>query len=194
MQVKMTRRGVLRFLVLALVAGFASVGARSQVVPSAFGPGDALWVGAECSYVNPSFPYQSSQHLEGMGGFVDFHFNQHLGVEGSARFLELGGFEGVTESSYLAGPRYRLKWMGKFQPYAQGLVGIGSINYPFNLGSRSYLDIAPSGGVNYRLGKRWIVRAEYEYQVWLNSPGFSNVPDHPLRPNGVHVGVAYRLF
>ena len=99
----------------------------------------------------------------------------------------------MTESSYLIGPRYRFRYLGRFQPHAQGLIGAGNIHYPFNIGNANYFDIAPGGGVNYRLSGHWLLRAEYEYQFWLNSPGYSNQPDHQLRPNGINAGVAYRL-
>jgi opacity protein-like surface antigen len=73
-------------------------------------------------------------------------------------------------------------------------LGVGVIHYPFIIGNANYFDIAPGGGVNYRLSRHWLLRAEYEYQLWINSPGYSNQPDHLLRPNGMNAGVAYRLF
>jgi hypothetical protein len=63
-----------------------------------------------------------------------------------------------------------------------------------NLWDEQTIDIAPGAGMNYRLNSRWQLRAEYEYQFWLNSPGYSNEPDHQLRPNGVHIGIAFRPF
>lgn len=179
---------------LVLVAGLRAAPAWAQAAPAAFGGSASLWVGAEYSYVNPSFPYQSNQRLQGAGAFVDYNFHGHFGMEGNAQFLRFGGFHEETESSYLVGPKFRFRYFGKLQPFAQGLVGISSIHYPFSIGDASYFDIAPGGGVNYRLGNRWLVRARYEYQLWLNSPGYSNEPDHPIRPNGLHLGLAYRLF
>lgn len=177
-----------------LSAALGAMAARAQVEPSAYRGSDTLWVGADAAYINASFPYQSGQHLAGAGVFADFNFNVRLAVEGSAHFLNFGGFEAETESSYLAGPRYRFGRHGKFQPYAQGLFGVGNIHYPFLIGDAHYFDIAPGGGVNYRLSSRWQVRAEYEYQIWLNSPGYAIEPHHQLRPNGVHVGIAFRPF
>jgi hypothetical protein len=166
--------------------------AHAQVDPSAYRGSDTLWFGADAAYINASFPYQSGDHLAGFGVFADFNMNVHLAIETSARFLNFGGFESVTESSYLAGPRYRFGRHGKLQPYAQGLLGVGNIHYPFSIGDAHYFDIAPAGGMNYRLNGRWQVRAEYEYQIWLNSPGYANEPQHQLHPNGVHLGIAFR--
>jgi opacity protein-like surface antigen len=177
-----------------LSAALGGTAARAQVEPSAYRGSDTLWVGADAAYVNASFPYQSGQHLAGVGGFADFNINVRLAIEASAHFLEFGGFESETESSYLAGPRYRFGRYGRFQPYAQGLFGVGKIHYPFSIGDAHYFDIAPGAGVNYRLSSRWQVRAEYEYQLWMNSPGYANEPDHQLRPNGVHIGIAFRPF
>jgi hypothetical protein len=80
----------------------------AQVVPSDFRGPDNLWVGAVYSNFEASFPYESGQRQQGLGAFVDFNFNSHFGVEGNAQFLPFGAFQGVTESSYLIGPRYRL--------------------------------------------------------------------------------------
>ena len=83
---------------------------------------------------------------------------------------------------------------GKLQPFALGLVGIGKIQYPFQIGRGSYLALAPGGGASYSIAHKWSVRGEYEYQLWLNSPNIHNEPAHQIKPNGFHVGVAYRLF
>jgi opacity protein-like surface antigen len=178
----------------ALLAALVPVGAGAQVVPSAYRETRSLWVGAEGSDVSASFPYQSGQRLEGVGVFADFNLNGRVGIEGDARFLHFGGFEGTTESSYLAGPRVFLFEWRRLRPYGKFLVGDGKIHYPFAIGDGSYLALAPGGGVEYRLSHRWTVRGEYEYQMWHDSPGFANEPDHELTPNGFHVGVAYRVF
>jgi opacity protein-like surface antigen len=168
--------------------------AHAQVVPSAFDSRHAIWAGGEGSYVSASFPYQSGQHIYGCGAFVDLHWTSHIDVEGDARWLPFGGFAGSTESSYLAGPRYTFKRFGRLQPYGKFLVGEASIHYPYRVGDQSYFALAPGGGLNYGASRRLTIRAEYEYQIWRNSPGFVNEPDHPLRPNGFHFGVAYRLL
>jgi opacity protein-like surface antigen len=170
------------------------VPAQAQVVPSAYRSPHVLWVGGEYSNMKASFPYQSNQRLSGVGVFADYKMSGFVGIEGDARFLHFGGFEGSTESSYLAGPKAYFLTRGKWQPYAKMLVGVGSIHYPFAIGNASYLALAPGGGVGYRLGRRWMLRGEYEYQMWLDSPGFANEPKHELTPNGFNVGLAYRVF
>jgi opacity protein-like surface antigen len=168
--------------------------AQAQVVPSGFESRHALWVGGECSTVSASFPYQSGQHIYGCGAFADLHWTPHLDVEGDARWLPFGGFAGSTESNYLVGPRYIFSRFGKFQPYGKFLLGEGTIHYPYQIGNNTYFALAPGGGLNYRVARRLTVRAEYEYQIWLNSPGFANEPDHRLKPNGFNLGVSYQVL
>ena len=171
-----------------------SAAATAQVAPSAYREMPALWAGGEFAYFNASFPYLSNQHIGGIGAFADLHLKANLGLEAEARFLNFGGYDGSTEANYLAGPRYRIRDFGKWQPYAQGLVGLAKIHYPEKIGDGTYFAIAPGAGVSYRLSPKFSLRVEYQYQLWLNSPGIANQPDHELMPNGVTVGIAYRIF
>lgn len=188
------KRFLLHATFVTLAAVLLQVSAKAQVAPSAYLRPYSLWVGAEYSNVHASFPYQSSQRLTGVGTFADINWNGRISLEADARFLHFGGFEGSTESSYLAGPKVFIFDQGRFQPYGKFLIGIARIHYPFEIGDDSYFALAPGFGSGYRLSRRWMVRAEYEYQLWQNSPGFSNEPNHELTPNGFHVGLAYQIF
>lgn len=170
------------------------VPAQAQVVPSAFGPEKSLWAGAEYSNISASFPYQSGQRIEGEGVFVDLHLKYPFGLEGEARFLNFGGFEGSTESSFLAGPKVFFLSKERVHPYGKLLVGVGRIHYPFAIGEASYFALTPGTGIEYNVNRRWTLRAGYEYQMWLNSPGYANEPNHELTPNGFDVGIACRIF
>ena len=83
---------------------------------------------------------------------------------------------------------------GGFRPYGKFLIGRSNIQYPFAIGNANYFALAPGAGTEYRLSHRWIIRAEYEYQLWLNSPGYFNEPNHQLNPNGLQVGVSFKLL
>ena len=179
--------------VVALAASLLAGSAQAQVVPSATSR-HALWVGGEYSNIHASFPYGSNQRLWGIGGFADYRLASHIGVVAEARFLRFNSFYGESEDNYLGGARYLTKRFGKLQPYAQGLAGIGRIQYPFQIGSGRYFAIAPGAGASYSIARKWSVRGEYEYQLWLNSPNIPGEPAHMLTPNGFHVGIAYRLF
>jgi opacity protein-like surface antigen len=188
------RRSCYIAMLMMLSAALLRLPLVAQAVPAAYRSPHVLWVGAEFSDVRASFPYQSSQRLFGVGAFADFKLNGRIGIEGDARFLRFGGFENSTESSYLAGPKAYFLTRGRLHPYAKLLVGAGKIHYPFEIGDASYFALAPGAGSDYRLSSRWMLRAEYEVQMWLNSPGYANEPSHELTPNGFHVGVAYRVF
>ena len=191
---KQTRGAKIGGWLLAIAACLAVGIAHGQVAPSATGPARALWAGAEYSNIQAGFPYQSSQRLWGIGGLADYHFTTHFAAEAELRFLRFNSFNGETEDNYLAGPRYTVRSFGKFQPYAQCLAGLGKIDYPFQIGNGSYFAVAPAGGVSYRLGPRWKVQGEYEYQFWLNSPNIADEPDHRITPSGFHVGIAFRVL
>jgi len=168
--------------------------AQAQVREQGDEPARALWVGGEYSNIHAGFPYQSGQRLWGIGAFADYHLNSKIGIEAEARFLNFDSYHGETEANYLVGPRYLVQRFGKFQPFAQCLAGFGDIQFPFNVGSGKYLALAPGGGMNYRISRKWTLRGEYEYQIWPGSPNIANEPKHEISPNGFHVGVAFRLF
>lgn len=179
---------------ITIWAALAVAPAAAQVVPAGYELRHSIWAGGECSFFSASFPYQSGQHISGCGAFADARWAAHFDVEADARWLAFGGFAGSTESSYLAGPRYIFSRFGRFQPYGKFLIGAGAIHYPYQIGTGTYFTLAPGGGVNYRAARRLTIRADYEYQIWTDSPGFANEPAHSLRPNGVSVGVAYQIL
>ncbi len=109
-------------------------------------------------------------------------------------FLRFNSFDGDSEDNYLGGARYLTRRFGRLQPYAQGLAGLGRIQYPFGIPAGRYFALAPGAGASYSIARKWSVRGEYEYQVWLNWPNISGYPAQSFTPNGFHVGVAYRLF
>jgi hypothetical protein len=183
-------------IAVSMIFSAAMLHARmeAQTVPAGYQTPHLLWIGGDYSNFSASFPYQSSQRLSGAGAFVDFKLSGHVGIEGEAHFLDFGGFQNSTESSYLGGPKVYFLKRGKFEPFGKLLVGVGTIHYPFQIGNASYFAWAPGAGAGYRLSDRWMLRAEYEYQMWPNSPGYANEPKHELTPSGFNVGVAFRVF
>jgi hypothetical protein len=167
--------------------------ARAQAVESADGPGKSLWIGGEYSNSVASFPYQNTYRLTEIGAFTDYRFSGHIGAEVETHFSLLNGFHNESERDSLAGLQYRGGRFGRVQTFGQFLVGVGQIQYPFHIGSGSYLALAPSGGATYRLDRRWALRGEFEYQIWAGSPNLANEPAHELRPYGFHLGVTFRL-
>jgi opacity protein-like surface antigen len=186
--------GFCRIATLTMLSTALLAPARAQVAPSGYEPSHVLWVGAEYSNLSASFPYQSGQRLAGAGAFADFRLNYRFDLEGDVRFLQFGGFEGSTESNYLAGPIVYPFQKGRLRLYGKLLAGDARIDYPYAIGDASYFALAPGAGAKYRINRRWLLRIDYEYQVWLNSPGYANESNHQLTPNGFDLGVAYRVF
>ena len=148
--------------------------------------------GVEYSNFTPDFG--PPDRLTGIGAYVDFNWNSRYAIEGETRFLRFNGFNGEYEDNYLAGPKISVFRHGKFRPYAKVLFGVGRINFPYEIGNGSYFAIAPGGGLEYRVARRIILRAEYEYQYWPAAPGIAGEPSNGLKPNGFNAGFASRIW
>jgi opacity protein-like surface antigen len=180
--------------VLALsVLFFASTIAFGQAAPSATGNAAPLVVGGYFSYFDAGY---AGNKVMGPGAFIDWSpaIEGNLGIEAEGRWLKFGADHEFSEYNYFGGLRYRIRATSKFQPYAKFLVGAGELNFPYQLAHGSYFALVPGGGLDYVVRPRWRVRADYEYQVWLNSPGIPGIQDSTVKPNGVSVGVSYRIF
>ena len=182
-------RSLLVLMMLFLPAAFA---VQAQVIPAYHGKVNSLWVGAEFANYSASFPYKSSVRVNGIGLFANYDMNKHLGVEATVRMLKSKTIYSESENNYLVGARYRIGIYGNFQPYARVLLGLSSIQFP--LVSGRYFAFAPGAGVRYRLTRKVSLVGEYEYQYWMNSPGFKNEPQHTITPNGFTIGIAYRAY
>jgi opacity protein-like surface antigen len=184
---------MLRRLLFCSALLFSSAGVLAQVVPSGYFGQHQLTTGGFYSYFDADY---ASNHMTGVGTYVDWTppMFMHIGVEGEARWLMLSGANNFREYNYLAGPRYAFQMGRRMRPYAKVLAGAGEIDFPYHLAHGGYLAIAPGGGVDYALGGRWRVRADYEYQIWPKAVGIPNIPSSVLKPNGVSVGISFAVF
>ena len=190
----MNRKTIACIWLAGLALAAVQAAAHGQAAPSARGGGASLWAGAEYSNVRAGFPNGSSVRLGGIGAFVNYNLRHSAGVEARARFLNLNSWNGETQQDYLAGPRYTFLHSERWRPFAAFEVGVVKIQYPFSMGTGTSFAMAPSGGLEYRLGRKWSVRGVYEYQILSNSPDFTNEPKFGIKPNGFHAGIAYRIF
>jgi hypothetical protein len=157
----------------------------AQVVPSADAGGFMLSAGATGSGYYLQY---GEQKMLGITGFVDLDTRRHLGIEGEARWLVFHQANDEHAVTYAIGPRYHMN-VGKFQPYAKALVGIGQFNFPYNYAHGNYLVIAPGAGVDYRINRRIQFRlVDIEYQDWpqFDFGGMSSF--------GVSSGIRIRIF
>jgi Outer membrane protein beta-barrel domain len=147
-----------------------SIFAPNDNVPNLYGPG--------------------AGHLYGVGTYVDMHFTHWFQLEGEARWLRIGQFYGEHQDNYLIGPKVPLYRIGRAQTYGKVMIGLGKETFPHNAGYGSFTALAYGAGLDYRLSRKFTVRAvDFEFQEW---PKWLN--NTQLYPYGVSVGMAYRVF
>ena len=175
----------------------------AQTFPSAEGPGISLWAGASVSSFNPDYgcssnsPFACGSQMIGIAPFV--HTNgvlfRRVGAEGEARFLRWHGPAGMTESTYLAGPRVYLLRYKKLMFSGKLLIGDAHFDIKNSPVTGNYLAYAPGGEVDYHLKRRLIARVDYEYQIWPSFQGTQTGGGHGgLTPNGFSVGLSYAVW
>ncbi len=169
---------------LALCLGGART-AQAQVAAAGDAGGLELSAGAAGSGFSLEY---GQRKMLGITGFVDADTHRRIGIEAEGRWLEFHQTANVHAETYSIGPRYHIN-VGRFQPYAKGLVGFGNFNFPYNYAHGRYLVITAGGGLDYRLGKRLTLRAaDFEYQKWpqFDFGSMSSV--------GLSVGFRVRIF
>jgi hypothetical protein len=174
---------LLRYVAAAVCGAAATVFA--QAIPAAKGPDSFTAIGGGVALFESDY----GQRLLG-GGLVytDINPEWRVGFEGEARYLRLHTDEDVTETNYLAGPRYVLRVWG-FRPYAKMLVGAQRMTFPFRYAQGTFFTYAPGAGLEYAPGDRVILRViDFEYQV---TPAFGKWGE--LRPYGLSAGISWRL-
>ncbi len=173
-------------LVLLLTACLAMPRlAQAQVTPQ--GDAGGLMISAGATGSGYYLQY-GARKMIGITGFVDVDTRRRLGIEAEGRFLEFHQTENVPAETDSIGPRYHFN-MGKFQPYAKGLIGFGNFNFPYNYATGRYMVVTAGGGVDYHLTRRIHLRlADAEYQYW---PQFTF---GSMTSFGVSTGIRVRIF
>jgi hypothetical protein len=157
----------------------------AQVGPAGEAGGMSLSAGGTFSGYTLGY---GQRKMLGISAFVDADSKGSLGIEGEARWLTFHQTADVHASTYLAGPRY-FRNVRRFQPYAKVLVGLGQFSFPYNFAHGNYLVVAPGGGVDFRINRRFRVRlADFEYQIW---PQFTY---GSMSSVGISAGIRYRIF
>jgi hypothetical protein len=168
-------------LIMLAIAGPA----RAQVAPTASAGGFGLSAGVTGT---GEYVQYGERKMVGVAPFFDFDTIHRLGLEGEARFVQWRQTSDVHFSSYSGGVRYRFN-VGKFQPYAKGLVGMGYFNFPYNYATGHYMVVTAGGGLDYRFKESRIHfrLADAEWQYW---PGFTYGAMSTL---GVSAGVRFTI-
>ncbi len=180
-----------KFRVLACLAFFslAATAASAQAVHAGVQQADLL-AGVEYSNFTPNY---GPDRMSGIGTFVDADWRRGFGAEAEIRFLEFGGYGGQSQKTYLIGPRAFFLPNSRWRPFGKFLFGGGWVTYPSPIGHGSYFAMAPGGGLDYILSRRWRLRAEYEYQIWPSAPHVVGGPGPSLKPNGASAGIIFRI-
>jgi len=176
----------------------------AQSYPSAERGGLTVWVGASVSSFNPDYGCPTSSpfscwdnHLIGISPYA--HTNpllfRRIGAEGEARFLHWSGPAGMSQQSYMAGPRILLFGYKRLAMDAKFLLGATHLNVAAPAsGAGTYFAYAPGAAVSYRVSTHFAVQVDYEYQIWPSFKGAGSHSGHGgLSPNGLSVGVSYAL-
>lgn len=183
---------------LALLSIFTT-NALSQSTHAATTPA-SLWVGADAATFNPDWGCKSSSpfscasnQLIGPGVFVNAdRLVGRFGIDGEARWLRFHSqLSNLKESTYLIGPRVHAFSYKRLSFDLNLLVGVGSITVPLGSGDGTYFVAAVSPTIQYRLSHKFGIRGGYEYQRWPSFTG--NRGKHGVTPNGLSLGVSYRL-
>jgi opacity protein-like surface antigen len=181
-------------IVLLCFIALAAVFARGQVVPSAESRRFSLSVGVMGSVFQPNFDadYENPAvdapiRSYGLGGYVDMKLSRWVRLEFEGRSLRFNEYEEAAQDTYLGGFNIPLHRFGRFTPYAKALGGAGVLSSPYIAGSQvTAFTFAYGGGVDYRLSKRFSLRADYEEQRWRTDP--------VIQPFGASAGISYKIF
>lgn len=160
---------------------------RAQALPTAKG-GGRLQVGLGFAYARSDY---AQKPIEGVSGFADFDFTDHLGVETDIHYVALVTPADLAENTFVIGPRYVYR-KGRFTPFAKLMLGRGDLviqEKPDNPGkySGNYFMYGIGGGLDVESTHHLVVRAiDFEYQRW---PTLGN----GLMPLVITIGAAYRF-
>ena len=164
------------------IAGLAVLvpSSRAQAVYAAT-RGTQIQAGVGVLFLNPDYV---NREIKGASFWGDYDIRRYLGAEVA---VHIGSFitpDDIAENSYLVGPRFIYHYR-KFAPYAKALLGRSTITNQDNNQSSSYNTYAFGGGLDYRVARKFNVRADFIQEVW------PNFEPNTLSPTAFSVGVLY---
>ncbi len=180
------RRTPLRSALLALLPALTCGVAHAQAVPTATGPGGRLTLGVLASGYQADF---GKRDIAGGALFGDANLTMHIGLEAEARTLRYHEEAGVSQATYLAGPRLPLR-SHALAPYVKVLGGVGVFHFPYGYATGHYFVVAPGAGIDYQVGNSGLKLRliDFEYQSW---PQFTYGQLHPY---GLSAGVSLTFW
>ena len=180
-------------LVLAGLLTFFTFPGFAQVAPAVKIGGLPLGVGVGINDYNVD--YGPGRRELGISAWGDYNLFHGLGleVEGISIFgdrpKEIS--PQLKLNSIKAGVIYKAHPFFGIHPYAKFLGGVGEIYFPSRnpfYTQDAFTTYGVGGGGEYKIWRTLFVRADYEYQYYLQYLGKNS-----LNPNGVTVGATYYL-
>jgi hypothetical protein len=186
-----------RWALVFLLFCAAAICLRAQVVETATVRSFTISAGGMGSLFKPGasgFYGNSGDYIFGGGTYIDFRFSHWVQFEGEARWLRFGDLDGEEQSHYLIGPKVPIHQFGRTNVYGKAMIGLGRMTMPPSLKNIGFevtcTALSFGGGLDYKLSRTLTLRAgDFEYQYWPKS-----VASETIRPFGVSVGMAYRVF
>jgi len=177
---------------LCLLALAAAVSGRlhAQAMPTASGPGGYISVGVGAAAYH--FQY-GERDLGGIMAWTDVNPVWRYGLEGEVRSMRYHTNDGLTETTYLGGPRIAI-FPGPLRPYVKLLAGVGHYDLPFGFATGNFFTYAPGAGVDYMLTDHIAIRVvDFEYQVSTKFQASPYQPESNLVNYGISAGISIRL-
>lgn len=193
-----------KFLQIAFTAVLfvaASVATFAQANPAATGPyGHPFSVGAGFSW--DMMDYGPSSHMGGIvawGNWSPFKGSRWLNrvaLEAEVHdvnFFHPSALPTLRQDTALGGLNVSLWKRRQFRLYGKALGGLGSMDFPADTipghAHKTEGIYAFGGGIEYGVTEHFVVRGDYEEQVW---PDMFN-RGTALTPSAITVGVAYKF-
>jgi opacity protein-like surface antigen len=199
--------------ILAALFFVAAMPVYSQSAPAAI---QSIWrvdVGGGVSAYHVDF--FGSGIMYGPTAWIDIYPNRGpklfhgLGLDTEGHFISLGGPQPnpagptgnttTSEFTYGGGPIYEWRHFKNFTPYGKFLWEQGIID--FNVGVPHYTDDnrslwAPGAGIEYRVIRHVVIRADYEHQWWqrlFQNHQLSTPTGIAIEPRGITLGASYQF-
>jgi hypothetical protein len=179
-------------LVLAALLALSTTPVFAQVAPAVKIGGLPLGVGAGIS--DYSVDYGPSRRMIGVSAWGDYNLFHGLGVEveGTTIFADRPAvLTRMRQDTIKGGAVYKIRPFFGLHPYAKGLLGIASIDFPSRnplYTHDTFQMYAFGGGAEYKIWNTLYARGDYEYQFVEQFHG-----PHALNPNGYTIGATYYL-
>jgi Outer membrane protein beta-barrel domain len=170
----------------ALLAWTAAPPSRAQhtAYTTASRIGD-LQIGGGAVYATSNYNF-TPIHLVGEGLYTTFDIRNHWGAEFDFHNIKATEDSSIYQRTYEIGPRIFFA-RGPLIPYGKVLFGRGVYNFSNNIANVAFNIYTYGGGADFQVTRSLNVRADYEYQNWLNFP-LTN-----LHPSVITIGVAYHF-